>query len=157
MTNLYEINKDIENLLNCEEMTEDIEKEFESLQMKFDDKAENILKFMKDQELEAKKFDEEINRLSKRKNSMKKKASWLKAYLDTILRRQWIEKAEYGSFKISYIKSQRVIVDEEKIGKKWIKKTITTSVDKMGIKEEIKIGKKIKWAYIEEAKNLQIK
>lgn len=158
MENLYTINNRIDDILNMEEFTEENQKQFEELQMQFDEKVENILKYMKNLEADAIKYDNEIERLLDRKNRLSKKASNLKTYLDKILQKQWIEKQEFWSFLVSYRKTAwKVVVDESVLDKRYIKVKTTESIDKALIKEDLKKWLPIKGAYIEPWKSLQIK
>ena len=66
-------------------------------------------------------------------------------------------KIETPLFKFSFLKSSRLIVDDEsKVPAKYKTIVKTVKIDKAAIKKEYK-DKKVKWCHIEEKQNLQVK
>jgi DNA repair ATPase RecN len=96
MTNLYEISKDI--LAIMQEIEDDydplavdqndIASRFDSLQIKFNDKVENICKYIRDMETDDVKLRTEAVRLATLADSKKKTAERLKNYVSSILQVQ---------------------------------------------------------------------
>ena len=155
---LYKINEEMLKILNKEELDEKDYELFDKLQLKLEDKWENIIKYSKELEAEANKFDNEIKRLLDRKKRLSNKADWLIKYLDNQLKSQEIEKVSFWSFDLSYRPSYRVIENDniEKISSEYIKEKITKSVDKVKAKKDLRDWKEIEGLHLETIQNLQI-
>jgi len=170
MTTLYEISKDI--LAIMQEIEEDydplatdqmdITSRFDSLQIKFNDKIENICKYIRDLETDDLKIRAEAVRLAMLADSKKKTAERLKNYVSSILQVQWIDKLELDIFKLSFRPSQVLeIIDEALVPDTFKEKIVTESIkiDKNKIKEYIKSSNDlpVPWVQLINKKNLQIK
>lgn len=171
MANLYEINKEIIDLMDqwqqsveaSEEaptQTLDFELEFAKLQIQFGDKINNICKYMRNLETENDGIDDEIARLSKIKAGNARKYDRLKSYVASSLQSQGLEKTETDLFKLSFRRSVSIIItDEEKVPDDFKKKIETVKIDAAGLKSWL-IGKddpKEYGAELIQKENLQIK
>lgn len=153
--NIYEINKEIMDCIDLEtgEII-DFEK-LQELKIERNTKIENVALWIKNLIAESEAIKEEMKSLSERKERKDKKVEQLKEFLSSVLENQKFETARVA---ISYRKSSSLnIIDEAKINKQYIKEVTTTSIDKMAIKEAIKLGQAVEGAEIVEKQNIQIK
>lgn len=94
MTSLYNISEDITKIAydmeNAEtiEQQDEIAKQRDSLQMDFNTKIENVLKFMREAETDVVKIKTEQVRLAQLAEAKTKLAEKLKNYVSTILQMQ---------------------------------------------------------------------
>lgn len=144
-----------------EDMTEKelakMQNEYSAMSDDFEEKIENTIKYMRDQECKAKAIGEEIARLSDLKKSYERKAEKMEYLIDTALRFAKVEKLSLSIAKISYRKSSCVVVDEAIISDEYKKTKEVVTVDKIKIKEAIQSWLVVNGAYIEENQNIQIK
>ena len=150
MTSLYEISEDITKISAAMEAAESIEeqdeiaKQWDSLQMDFNTKIDNVLKVMREADTDADKLNIEIVRLDKLADSKRKLAERLKNYVSNILQIQGIQKLDLDLFKLSFRPSDTLeIIDEALIPDDFKEKIITESIkiDKNKIKSYIKESK----------------
>jgi len=153
MANLYEINKQIIELMDQWQMAwesewdtilyppMDFELEFGKLQLVFADKINNICKYMRNLETDNDGIDDEIARLSKIKQSNARKHERLKSYVASSLQSQGLEKTETDLFKLSFRRSTSLeIVDESKVPEQFKEKIESTKIDKTALKTWIISG-----------------
>jgi hypothetical protein len=162
--NLYQINQEIESLINEEtgEIT-DLEK-LQQLNIDKDVKIENIALFIKNLEAETMALDSEIKNLQERKSSKNKKVDSLKKYLSTFMQSENKTKFETPKVKLDFRKSTALKIEDEEVLMlhleakipELLKTKVTKSVDKKGLKEFLKT-EEINGCYLEEKQNLQIK
>lgn len=165
MSNLFEINNDIEKALedilnSVNEETGEVDEAyvriFEDLQMQKDEKLENIGCYIKNLNADIKAFQEEEKVMKKRREVLEHKVERLKKYVSTILNGEKWDKSTKVRFGFTE-STQTVIDDETLIPKKFLIKKIDYSPDKNAIKEAIKSGKKVKGAHLNTVKNIQVK
>lgn len=150
--NLFEYDKALTECIDLETGEIDAEK-FEALEMEREQKLENLAMWYKDCNAKAGAIKEEEKALKERREAYERKADSLKNYLDSYLAGT---KFETAKVRISYRKSERLVIAEDaKIAKKWLK--VSTTVDKAGIKAELKAGKKVKGCSLETVNNIGIK
>jgi len=156
MTNIYELNLDIDNLLNqyyenfdmetgeviwTDEDIERVKKELDELQNRKDDLKKWVLQKIQNEKSDIAKINNEIKRLNDLKESLNKKvASWEKfaQYLFSDLDKNII----FENWKVWYSKSKRVIVEDEAVIPNEYKKYIPEQI----IPEEYKTDKNLlKW------------
>jgi chromosome segregation ATPase len=116
----------------------------ESLQMPIEEKAENVVKYMKELEAlaEAKKAEAEI--LRKAAESDLKKAENLKKYLQDNLNKLGIKKLQAGLFSLSFRKGSEVVeVDENQLPEQYFVPQEPTPLGKSDLKKLIKEGNEI--------------
>lgn len=154
MASLYEINEEILNCIDLETGEILDEEKFNQLSVDRNDKIENIALYYKNLLSEADAIKAEKDVFAEREKVIRNKAENLKKYLDSSLKGN---KFSTVKVNISYRKSTRVDVDEEKIDAKWLKTITTTSVDKIKITEALKAGESISGAVLVEKKNINIK
>lgn len=152
---LYEINQSLQDCLIINTETGEVEfneEEYANLQMLRQDKLESIACWIKNLNAESEAIAKEIKALGERKKSAERKADYLKSLLQSDLAG---EKFSTPKVSVSYRKSEQVIVDLDKLMKKFIK--YTPAADKTAIKEALKSGVKVRGAYLQEYQNMQIK
>lgn len=166
---LYDIDKAIQTLLDegfnytVDEETgeitfDDRSAELEQLQINRAEKLEAVALYIKNLDALAEDIKAEEKALKERREAREKKAENLRKYLGNSLTAANEEGFETAKVRVSFRKSQAVIVDEEKLDKAFIKETIKTTYapDKTAIKKAIKEGQEVTGAYIEDRKAVQI-
>ncbi len=124
----------------------------------FVNKAESYVKVIKNLEADLPGLDEEIKRLQDRKSALKNKIDTLKTNLQTAMEVTGNERIKTSLFSIAVQNSRAsVIVDEEKLPKKYLIKKVTVSPDKKSLYELLNEGKKIKGATLQKNRNLRIR
>ena len=124
----------------------------------FVNKAEGYAKVIKNLEADLPGLDEEIKRLQDRKSALKNKIDTLKTNLQTAMEVTGNEHIKTSLFSIAVQNSRAsVIVDEEKLPKKYLVKKVTVSPDKKSLYELLNEGKKIKGAAFQENRSLRIR
>jgi len=133
-----------------------------SLEMAFDEKLENLMKYVKNLLSEAISIKEEEKRLKDRREAKENKASRLKDYIKSILILANKKKIEYASGVVKVTSSTAVEVDDSFI--EWAKSNADDlltykepTANKTAIKEAITNGIEVSGARIIENKNLSIK
>ena len=163
---LYEINAKIEEVLNSmlEEVDEetgevnaDIAAELAELNIAREEKLDNIGVFIKNLESEAEAINNEINTLRIRAKRRSDRAKWLREYVANDLLGHEQKKFSTSRVEYSFIKSKSVEVNEALLPKKFFRKKIEISPDKVEIKKHLNNGEKIKGATLIEKQNLQVR
>ena len=155
MATLYEIDQEILNCIDAEtgEII-DVEKLAE-LQMARETKLENVALWIKNLKSDVNEFKTEIENLKKRQDASKNKIEKLENWLAAALEGQ---KMVTTKVQVLFRKSESIqILDESRIPKKFIKKKIETSPDKVAIKEAIKLGKKVAGCELVTNTNMTVK
>ena len=140
--------------------------ELESLQEERETKIESIALYIKELEVEAGALKAEADKLKQRANVATNKAQRLKKYLSDSL---WAENAERLATakdktvfestrcKLSFRKSEKLVVDEKSLPKKYFAKKVEYKPDNDAIKAILKAGGTVKGAVLETNQNIQIK
>ena len=160
---LYEIDKQISEFpFDVDENSGEILniEDFEALQMARDEKVENVALYIKELLAEKDAIKTERDNLDERMKAKERKADSLKRYLAQALAG---EKFESPKVKVSYRKSQQIVLDgafdewaqENAPELLTVKTTYTPS--KTAIKDALLDGKTVKYATLIENKNIQIK
>jgi len=151
---LFEINEELESLIDFEtgEIL-DIEA-FENLKMERQDKLQNIALLYKNCKSDVKQLDELIKEYTARRNSCKKTMEWAKATLETELKGEKLTD-EKKRFTTYYYSSTSTKTDMEILPDEWKKTTVTPLTKEIG--EALKRGEKIEGAWLEEKQSLVIK
>ena len=109
-------------------------------------------------EEEQNAYKSEIDRLKALQDKAKKKADQMKQYLSMNLQEMNINKLDAGLFKLSFRKSESVVIDDlSTVPTEYIKEKVTQSADKTAIKKAIKEGLVIGGCHLETKQNLQVK
>lgn len=155
---LYEIDEQIEQLINPE--TGEIEdfEAFQNLQMEREQKIENIALWIKNLDAEASAINAEKQKLDERETVLKNKAKRLKNYLLNILDG---DKFTTARVAISYRKSSAINVSNKflewaKVNAKQFVKA-KYDVDKTAIKDALNSGQAVEGAELVYKQNIQIK
>lgn len=156
---LYEIDKDIQVLINEDGEIEDIER-FDALVMERNKKIENVGCWVKNLTAEVAAMKEEKKRLEDRIKSKDRMIDSLEWWLDKALDGQ---KFESPRVAISYRKSKAVEIQDEAVFKAWAKDyapallKVAYTIDKTGVKNYIASGAECPCAVIAERKSMQVK
>jgi hypothetical protein len=161
---LYEITNELErhleayNEVESQEGLDAIEKQIDSLEIAFKDKAVSVAHFIRNREYDIDTIEKEIARLTAKKASIESAKESLRGYLKRCMLETGTEKIETPITKISFRKSQRVeIVDESKIPLKYWQEKIVKTIMKKEIKADWENGIGVEGTVIIEDKHLQIK
>lgn len=160
--NLWEINDKIEKCFVYEDGVVDVETGeifdadyLDNLELEKDVKIENICKYIKNLESDAKALKEQKDKFSKMQKSAENKKENLKEYLANFLSGEtW--KARDLSVSVKYRKSESVnVIDEEQIPMNF-KIEQPAKVDKTLIKKSIKNGEEVAGAELVVKNNMQV-
>lgn len=157
MTKLYKLTG---IFLEIDEMDIDDETKLDTLdsidwEHDFSEKIENCIKVIQNKNARVEAYKAEIARLDALKKSENKAIERIKSSVSDAMRLTQHDKLETTLFKVGFRKSKAVVVDEEKLPKKYMK--AKWSPDKETIKELLKSGATIRGAHIEERSNLSIR
>lgn len=155
MASLYDIDREI---LACIDIETGEILDFErlnELQMEREAKLENVACWIKNLKSDVNEFKAEIENLKQRQETSKNKIEKLEKWLAAALEGQ---KMVTPKVQVTFRKSESIqILDESRIPKKFIKKKIETSPDKVAIKEAIKLGKKVAGCELVTNTNMTVK
>jgi hypothetical protein len=163
MPSLYELNSDLQIALdvaresseaNNGEIAPDLASKIDNLEMDIDNKRAGCVKYYKNESAMAEMYNIEIEAMLKKKQTHENNAKWVKEYIKSTLITEG-QKIEYTCGKISWRKSERVIIDSE-IGFPEHYYKIEKTLQKTLIKEGLKEGAQLP-AHIETVNNIQIK
>lgn len=149
MPKLYELTDDYNNLLSMVDSgdftADEIADTLDGISAMIDDKLQATVCVIKEMEAEAKKFDDEIKRMSEIKKSYSNTASRLKEYIRFEMEKSGIEKSK-GLFSISLGKPTKVveISSSDDLPDKF--KKISISADKTAIASALKAGEAVSGA-----------
>ena len=168
--NLYELDNSITELLEngfneaaidmeTGEIDFDKANQFlDELQLERKTKLENIALFIKNLESEVDAIKQEEKNLKARREAKEKKADQLRDYIKNSMLNFNEPKFETPRVAMSFRTSKVVeILDENVLGKEFMKEKVEYTPDKKAIKEAIENGVEVAGAWIIERKNLQIK
>jgi hypothetical protein len=154
---LYELAESYKDLENLEEV--DIAPYLDAVQEQIETKVDSIVKFRQNLTATADVIQNEIDRLTVMKKRRESLAERLKGYLSSsMLANGFKEKGiDTGLFKLSFLKSTAVVVDDSQLDEKYIITKITKQADKIALKKALQSGEIISGASLEERSNLQIR
>lgn len=121
----------------------------------YENKVEGYVKVIKSLEADIEARKNEKKRLDGLNKSDQSKIDNLKAALAVSMTETGQTRVDTTLFKVSFRKSEAVVVDETKLPKKY--QVATYKPDKKTLKELLKSGKHIKGAALEERSNLSIR
>lgn len=165
---LYEIAEEYEALIaaieNGDIPEEAIADTLESIEALLKDKADNIACLVKSLSAEASAIKAEEDALAKRRKQKERIVQRLKDYLSGVLLRNGYTKLETTRNKISFRKSEGIVIDNEDAFIVWADdhdKSLLTypspKVSRTAIKEALDEGVKIEGVRVESKLNIQIK
>ena len=162
---LYEIAQEYEAFLaaveNGDIPEEAISDTLEAIKGTLEDKADNVACVIKNllAEIEAMKVEED--RLKERREQKERRAKSMKAYLTDTLLHAGINKIESARNKITFRKSESVVIDDESAFVACAPSSLLTykdpSPNRTAIKEALKNGEEVFHVHIETKQNIQIK
>jgi hypothetical protein len=169
MPNLYELATQykqfydyLDAALDDENLTEDDLQVYfdtlESVQEPFEQKAENVIKFIKNIEGDIAAFKAEKLRLERKQKILQNRFDGLKRWLKDSLEINGIDKANAGMFKLRLQKNPASvnILDQDKVPNEYITKK-EISFDKKGLLQDIQSGNVIAGVEIApESKHIRI-
>lgn len=121
----------------------------------YENKVEGYVKVIKSLEADIEARKNEKKRLDGLNKSDQSKIDNLKATLATSMAETGQDRIDTTLFKVGFRKSQAVVVDEDKLPKKY--QIVSYKPDKKTIKELLKGGATIRGAVLEERRNLSIR
>lgn len=162
MPNLYELTEDIQSLQNAFETGDIPEDAFtdtlEGLQMGFDQKVENICKWVMNLKADAAAHAIEKKRQADLEKSASNQADRLKAYLQSALKATKKDKVKAGTFTASIAKSPVALnVFDEKLIPDNFYVQPPKAIDNVAVKEALKSGQTIPGAELKQGEYLKIK
>lgn len=150
----FEIDEETGEVLNIDKLND--------LQMAFDEKADNIIRFIKNLSSDCEALKNEEKALAERRKVKENKIKSLKGYLSNIMDFNGKDKLEYLSGVASFRKSKSVEIDDEFISWAMLNnysefiKYDNPTVNKTAVKEYLKTNE-CEFARIIENKNLGVK
>lgn len=160
---LYEIAeryKNLEELLGNPDIEESmIVEALNKVDGEFEEKAENIGKFIKVLDANSKAIDEEIKRLTKLKKSNENQKNWLKNYLYNAMKLldKLKLKTNFFNFWIQKNPISLKITDETKLPDTYKETEVITTINKEALKEDLKNGLVIEGAELIQGEGLRIR
>jgi replicative superfamily II helicase len=157
---LYELAK---NYVQLMEMAEEFDSDalvdtLESLQDAIEDKAENIAKFIKNLEADAKIIKEEEQRLAERRRAIETKVDKLKTYLQEQLEIAGLQKVKCPTITVSIQNNPPSVevVDETAIPSDFLIPQ-PAKIDKKSILERLKNGEEVPGVVLKQTKGVRIR
>ncbi len=163
---LYEIANDYLALMQAidegEVPEEAIADTLEAIEGEIEVKADNLACVLKTLEAEAAAIKAEEKKLAERRRQKENAGERIKTYLSDVLQRLNINKLESARNKITFRKSESVVLGEDFIAWAQVHRDDLLSyseptANKTAIKAALKEGAEIEGAYIESRQNIQIK
>lgn len=157
MATLYELTG---IFLQIDEMDIDDETKLDTLdsidwEHGFSEKIENCIKVIRNKDARVEAYKAEIKRLEALKKSESKAIEEIKKRISQAMQLTGHDKLDTTLFKVGFRKSKAVVVDEDKLPKKY--QIVSYKPDKKTIKELLNSGATIRGAHIEERRNLSIR
>ncbi len=155
---LYELTESYNQIKELDLTEEEQQALLDNVEGSIEDKVENVVKVIKENEGTVEAIKNEVSRLNQMKASLTSKNDSLKRYIDTSMQIIDKEKLSAGLFKISYRKSSALKITDESLIPVQFMKVIPESkaVDKVELKKFMK-DNHVDGAEVEIKQNLQIK
>lgn len=157
---LYELTEAYANIQYLIEEVESDEalKVLDEIDQDIEEKAESIAKVLKNLEAEADAYKEESKRLGDKAKAAENKAASLKAYLESHIKATGKKKFKKGVFTFSIQKNppRAVVEDEAAIDKLYFIEQ-APKLDKKSLLKDLKDGKEVKGAHLEQSESLRIR
>jgi hypothetical protein len=140
------------------ELTPELSAQLDITKEQLEDKATSYCYLTKQLDADTDQIDAEIKRLQALKSAKAKLQEELKNRVAEAMQRFGIEKIEKNNLKLSFRKSESLLIDDDaKVPNQFVKIKMTESVDKVKLKEYIQSGNKINGILVITNQNLQIK
>lgn len=138
---LYNITNAFPALMESEEITEeDKNKIKEELTMLLQQKSQNVIGYVRNNELTIEAMKEEEDRISSNRKALENKLTRLKQYVKECMENNGITKIETSLGTLSIVKSPASveIINEEAIPNEFKQEIVTVKIDKTKIKNNFK-------------------
>lgn len=138
---LYNITNAFPALMESEEITEeDKNKIKEELTMLLQQKSQNVIGYVRNNELTIEAMKEEEDRISSNRKALENKLTRFKQYVKECMENNGITKIETGLGTLSIAKSPASveIINEEEIPNEFKQEIVTVKIDKTKIKNNFK-------------------
>ena len=138
---LYQITSAFPALMESEEITEEDKNKIEAeLAMLLQEKSQNIIGYLRNNELTIEAMKAEEKRISDVRKALENRNNKFKEYVKECMENNGITKIETGLGTISIAKSpvSVEIINEEAIPSEFKQEIVTVKIDKMKIKENFK-------------------
>lgn len=123
-----------------------------------EDKAEGYAKVIRNLEADKASYKAEKERFAAKEKAVDNKIKLLKTNVQTAMEVTGLTEIDGELFKLSLQKTKdSVIIEEDKLPKKYWNKKVTEIPDKKGLYELLKEGRKIKGARLQENRSLRIR
>lgn len=157
MSTLYELTGQYLEIYNLDMDDETKQDTLESIDWNedYENKVENYIKVIKNNDADIEARKNEIKRLSELNKSAERKNERLKEVLKESMELTGHERVDTPLFKVSFRKSEAVEVDDLLLPESY--KVATWKADKKRLKEDLKNGLEILGAELVERKNLSIR
>lgn len=157
MSTLYELTGQYLEIYNLDMDDETKQDTLESIDWNedYENKVENYIKVIKNNDADIEARKNEIKRLSDLNKSAERKNERLKEVLKESMALTGHERVDTPLFKVSFRKSEAVEVDDLLLPESY--KVATWKADKKRLKEDLKNGLEISGAELVERKNLSIR
>lgn len=163
MSKLYEITERYQNLEmiwdNADEnLKEILLSSLEEIKEEFNEKALNLVKYIKNIESDIDGFKAEEERLATRRKSLENQKESIKEYLYTEMVKIGQKKADLGLFKLNIQNNPPSVnvIDEKLIDKKYLIEQ-EPKIDKKAILNDLKNNVEVKGCEIKQGESLKIK
>lgn len=156
--NLYELSQNYLAVQDMDLEPEVLKDTLDSIEEAFEDKAENIAKWIRNLEADKKAFEEEEKRFKEKKQAADNRIKSLKLYLEDNMRLTGKTKFKAGffSFAIQNNRPSVEVFDEVLIPKQFLIAQ-PVKIDRAGIAELLKAGEEVPGAELKQTKGLRIR
>ena len=156
--NLYELSQNYLAVQDMDLEPEVLKDTLDSIEEAFEDKAENIAKWIRNLEADKKAFEEEEKRFKAKKQAADNRIKSLKLYLEDNMRLTGKTKFKAGffSFAIQNNRPSVEVFDEALIPKQFLIAQ-PVKIDRAGIAELLKAGEEVPGAELKQTKGLRIR
>lgn len=166
---IYKLSQDYKNISSLlesivdnnapEEVEEEAREILEIVKEQLIDKADNVAKYIKNEELEIQAIKEEEKRLKELRHAREKTLNKFKDYvLQSLIELDFVKvKTSIGNISIRKSKAIKVDIDSSELPKEFIITKTTIDSDKKALKEAIEKGEKINGVELVERVNLNIR
>ena len=156
--NLYELSQNYLAVQDMDLEPEVLKDTLDSIEEAFEDKAENIAKWIRNLEADKKAFEEEEKRFKEKKQAADNRIKSLKLYLEDNMRLTGKTKFKAGffSFAIQNNRPSVEVFDEALIPKQFLIAQ-PVKIDRAGIAELLKAGEEVPGAELKQTKGLRIR
>ncbi|CDG04260.1 siphovirus Gp157 family protein [Lactococcus lactis] len=158
--NLYDLTQSYLTVANMEDLDEQtLVDTLDSIQENINDKAENIGKLIRMVEADTAAFKAEKDRFATKQKTAENKIKSLKLYLQSNMEALGTKqlKTELFSFNIQKNPISLKIDDEGGLHTDYVHQVTSYEIDKEKLKQDLKLGKDVGTAHLEQSESLRIR